>query len=71
MRWRKKRKPPAGDQRVRSGFLLFPRTLRMQFGDREETRWLERAAWMERYIYDEQLDYSYWEALHWVSLGDV
>jgi hypothetical protein len=53
MRWLK---PEDGIKRVRTKFLWFPKTIY------KETRWLETAAWKERY----RADYSRWKPFEWV-----
>lgn len=57
MRWKPKQPPRIGDLRLRRGFLLFPRRI----GD--DVRWLEKAAWRERYA--GYWDSSGWEAYAW------
>lgn len=46
------------EQRIRSGFLLFPKTIA------GELRWLEWAQWMQEYF-----DWSgEWETVSWVTI---
>ena len=60
MRWIKK-KYKEGDLRERSGFLFFPKQM---FNEQrqDETRWLEHAEWIERFLgYGEvNPNYEYW-----------
>ena len=57
-------KPKLGDTRIKSRFLLFPKTID------NTTRWLERASWKELYddnIYNEFFS-PFWSAIEWTDL---
>jgi hypothetical protein len=66
MRWNN---PRRNDTRIKSGFLLFPKTLD------KETRWLEHAYWLEIYeligynVYGESL--FRWREKAWTTSDDV
>ena len=65
MKWKR---PVLGDIRKREAFLWFPKTLTKD--GTLETRWLERAAWVETYIAGCCFRPDpYWSASHWVSRG--
>lgn len=55
MRWRDQAPPEFGDSRIVSAFLWLPLTIRL------ETRWLERATWMEMHKHGE------WNPLRWID----
>ena len=60
---RVKTEPRAGDTRQRSAFLWLPLTIR---GDLlQETRWMEKAAWMEKAESDQE------SGLYWVAVGFI
>lgn len=54
MRWTHEPPPKKGDIRTRSGFLWWPKTIAGQ------TRWLERATWMQGVYYGSP---GYYEAV--------
>lgn len=66
MKWTK---PTFGDERTKTAFLIFPKTIR------RETRWLERASWLEIYkkvsFCDEDGLYLYtggkWLECYWID----
>jgi hypothetical protein len=65
MRWTK---PEAGQERIRSEFLLLPKTIS------GETRWLERAGWLERYFVPSQSVLfipPYWYPVRWLESSDL
>jgi len=48
--------PRVGQERVKRKFLIFPVTCPLELdGDIKQTRWLERAAWQQRYV-----DFHFW-----------
>ena len=61
MRWKKKKeKTKYGETRIINRFLIFPKTIQ------DETRWLEKASWVERAEYRrEELLFSYRLVLNW------
>ena len=71
MRWFAKVRPCHGQTRVRIGFLFVPLTahLKEDSDDVLETRWLERAAWREKY--SATWGDPYWYPLHWEDLDDL
>jgi len=59
--------PKDGDQRECSAFLFFPKTIN------GETRWLERARWLQVYTQEEDDLGPYcgrWSAIRWLRTGD-
>ena len=55
--------PQDGDTRIKSGFLFFPKEIRV--GPWNEIRWLEFATWEEKYY-----NYAYgtcWKATRWID----
>jgi hypothetical protein len=58
MRWRKKQE---GDVRVRTRFLIFPKTIYVW------TRWWERATWKEQYTTTAMGARRYWKPIEWVD----
>ena len=66
----RKKHPVGGQRRLRSRFLLLPKTL--ECGGRRETRWLERATWLEEYVEPfNAFGKAGWKACHWVAQGGV
>jgi len=64
MRYQKLPGPEKHEQRIRSGFLFFPKTIA------GELRWLEWAQWMQEYTvrrYDVFIC-SAWETISWVRI---
>jgi hypothetical protein len=64
MRYQKLPGPKKHEQRIRSGFLLFPKTIA------GELRWWEWAQWMQEYDsgrYDIQC-WSAWVDISWVTI---
>lgn len=64
MRWPERRKTQTGDTRIRAKFLLLPKTVN------GETRWLEKATWLEEYDgswkhYD--LGFGEWRGVEWLD----
>ena len=58
-------KPPTvGKQRIRSGFLFFPKTLELSDGTRQQ-RWFEKTSWVQEYRngYDE----NFWLTIGWLD----
>lgn len=56
------RKPALNETRIRSGFLFLPMTIG------GETRWLERASWVEKYQYlDFYLVFPEWSPEYWMG----
>lgn len=53
-----------GEERINSGFLLFPKTI--NFGDFKQTRWLSYASWIEQY-YTGKNGRSIWIPLYFIS----
>jgi hypothetical protein len=68
MRWTNK-EPLINDKRIKSKFLLFPKTIN------EETRWLERADWIEKfvavYVYKTEIEETpnkyFWLPIKWID----
>jgi len=60
MRWKR---PKEGQRRIKSQFLLFPKTIR------GETRWLEFASWEEAFFVG-MTGYSWWGEMKWIDKGD-
>lgn len=55
-----------GDTRQRTAFLWLPLTVRR--GMTLETRWLEKATWLEKVIIAHSLDSStYWKAVEFID----
>jgi hypothetical protein len=59
---RLKREPEMGTKRLRTAFLLFPKTLLNDRGS-DETRWLKHATWTEMYYGN--LDG--WHSFRWID----
>jgi hypothetical protein len=58
--------PQDGDERIRSGFLLFPKTID------NETRWLEWTKWLEEWTVVGYHEPSYgWYARMWLDNIDI
>jgi hypothetical protein len=65
MRWLAKPEPENADTRLRVGFLLFPRCID------GEWRWLERAAWTQRFRWEHHPEcghLAYWDDVAWALL---
>jgi hypothetical protein len=67
MRWIKKNYKE-GNMRERSGFLFFPKKMSNEKGE-DETRWLEHADWIEKFLgYGEtNPNYEYWVDIQWTN----
>jgi hypothetical protein len=72
MRWKPKPEHKAGDMRIKSGFLFFPKCLQ------GEWRWLEDASWGQELVVThgyvggldgtpEETTYIYWQSIRWVQ----
>ena len=57
-----------GAFRTKSGFLLFPKTIYME--DIKDTRWLERATWMEKSVSLGLLESNGWHPVKWLEDED-
>lgn len=54
--------PANDDTRVRSGFLFFPKTIN------GEVRWLERARWLEKYVWwSMPIHQTGWVPQYWID----
>jgi len=52
--------PTEGDKRIRTSFLLWPKTIK------QETRWMEKATWEE--IYEPGLDWCQFIPVRWIDI---
>ncbi len=53
-----------GEERIKEGFLFFPKSIKIS-DDYFESRWLERARWKERF-YPGWGD-DYWTSVEWID----
>jgi len=73
MKFRRRQKPLLGSFRLKTAFLLWPRTLPVSKNrsSDKETRWLGRATWIEKCVEDVYSPYSpssrFWIGLYWVE----
>ena len=57
--------PQEGQRRIKRGFLIFPKTLRLpNMGGLEERRWLVKTAWAQKCV--EGAGYYSWESVEWI-----
>jgi len=52
--------PTEGDKRIRTSFLLWPKTIK------QETRWMEKATWEE--IYECGFDWCRFIPVRWIDI---
>ena len=57
--------PTEDEERVRSGWLLLPKTMRNRQLGKTEMRWLERATWAETFMIF--TGKSGWYQTHWID----
>ena len=53
-----------GEERIRKGFLFFPKYIKIS-DDYWESRWLERAVWKEQYTTGYNL--NSWDPVEWID----
>lgn len=61
MRWQKQPWPKEGDRRIKTRFLVLPKTIN------REVRWLEKATWEEEYHLG--YDFHQFVPVRWVDNG--
>ena len=58
------RPPTPGKQRIKKGFLLFPKTLKMEDGTLQR-RWLETTEWVQEFSHG--YDCDHWFSVEWLE----